>query len=62
MARIPLLCPRCGRPQRVIPGGPERAARIVHADTGRDSCNLPDEPPGEQRDGPPGGARRADPV
>jgi hypothetical protein len=38
MTRIPLICPRCGRPQRVVPGGPDKVARVVHADTGREAC------------------------
>ncbi len=53
MSRIPLICPRCGRPQRVIPGGPEHLARVVHADTGREAC----EPPGaDQEVEPPSAA------
>ena len=42
MAPLPLLCPRCGREQRVIPGGPDKPVRVVHAATGREEC--PDEP------------------
>ncbi|MFI6446667.1 hypothetical protein [Kitasatospora sp. NPDC050543] len=38
MSPIPLTCPRCGRPQRAVPGGPERAVRVVHTDTGREEC------------------------
>ncbi|MFC6598655.1 hypothetical protein [Kitasatospora paranensis] len=38
MAPKPLICPRCGREQRVVPGGPQRAAKVVHADTGREDC------------------------
>ncbi|MCX5213838.1 hypothetical protein OG689_31985 [Kitasatospora sp. NBC_00240] len=37
MERIPLICPRCGQPQRVVPGG-DRVVRVVHADTGRAAC------------------------
>lgn len=43
MAPLPLLCPRCGHRQRVVPGGPDRPVRIVHAETGREEC--PAEPP-----------------
>ncbi|MER8184816.1 hypothetical protein [Kitasatospora sp. NPDC094015] len=39
MSNTPLLCPRCGRPQRMVPGGPERPAKAVHADTGREDCD-----------------------
>lgn len=42
MPKDPLICPRCGRPQRVVPGGPERAAKVVHADTGREECDPAD--------------------
>ncbi|WP_441246831.1 hypothetical protein [Kitasatospora sp. McL0602] len=42
MSRIPLICPRCGRLQRVVPGGPERPARVVHDDTGREACTPAD--------------------
>lgn len=41
MPKIPLICPRCGRPQRVVPGGPERPDRpviVVHEDTGKEEC------------------------
>ncbi|WP_344469182.1 hypothetical protein [Kitasatospora kazusensis] len=49
MTRIPLICPRCGRAQRVVPGGPERPARVVHEDTGQEAC----EPAGRQEDRQP---------
>ncbi len=54
MPRVPLICPRCGRPQRVVPGGPERPARIVHADTGREACGR-----SEENGADPGGPGRA---
>ncbi|MCP2312417.1 MULTISPECIES: hypothetical protein [Kitasatospora] len=38
MTKIPLLCPRCGHAQRVEPGGPQKTLRVVHADTGEESC------------------------
>ncbi|WP_030246595.1 hypothetical protein [Streptomyces sp. NRRL S-350] len=41
-ARIPLICPRCGREQQVVPGGPERAIRVVHVGTGREACEPED--------------------
>ncbi|MER6299600.1 hypothetical protein ABT247_08500 [Kitasatospora sp. NPDC001539] len=40
--RIPLICPRCGHEQRVVPGGPERAVKVVHAGTGREACEPED--------------------
>ncbi|MFJ8626173.1 hypothetical protein ACIRD3_25500 [Kitasatospora sp. NPDC093550] len=40
--RIPLICPRCGHEQRVVPGGPERAVRVVHVGTGREACESGD--------------------
>ncbi|MEV7026850.1 hypothetical protein [Kitasatospora sp. NPDC093558] len=40
--RIPLICPRCGHEQRVVPGGPERAVRVVHVATGREACEPGD--------------------
>ncbi|MER5864973.1 hypothetical protein [Kitasatospora sp. NPDC002040] len=46
MSKIPLICPRCGRPQRVVPGGPGHPAKVVHADTGREAC----EPTGPGED------------
>ncbi|WP_156178927.1 hypothetical protein [Saccharothrix sp. ST-888] len=42
MPRIPLICPRCGRPQRVVPSTPDRTARVVHAETGREECEPAD--------------------
>ncbi|GAA0654619.1 hypothetical protein GCM10010193_00990 [Kitasatospora atroaurantiaca] len=45
MSRIPLICPRCGHPQRVIPGGPEHPVRVVHAETGREECEPADTRP-----------------
>ncbi|MET8701599.1 hypothetical protein ACFVUH_03110 [Kitasatospora sp. NPDC058032] len=41
-SRIPLICPRCGREQRVVPGGPGRAVKVVHAGTGREACEPGD--------------------
>ncbi|GAA2831450.1 hypothetical protein GCM10010505_63980 [Kitasatospora aburaviensis] len=41
-SRAPLLCPRCGHEQRVVPGGPERAVRVVHVGTGREACEPGD--------------------
>ncbi|MFI9329763.1 hypothetical protein ACIGZJ_19740 [Kitasatospora sp. NPDC052868] len=65
MPTIPLICPRCGREQQVVPGGPERAVKVVHAGTGREACEPADlarapgsglpgsgDPPGDG-DGPP---------
>ncbi|QKW18979.1 hypothetical protein HUT16_07800 [Kitasatospora sp. NA04385] len=47
MNQIPLLCPRCGRPQRIVHGeGPHRPVRVVHTETGRESCEEPAEPDG----------------
>ncbi|WP_431677749.1 hypothetical protein [Kitasatospora sp. KL5] len=43
---VPLICPRCGLPQRVVPGGPQRPVKVVHADTGREGCERPDTGPG----------------
>ncbi|MEV7360740.1 hypothetical protein [Kitasatospora sp. NPDC091276] len=40
--RIPLICPRCGHEQRVVPGGPDRAVRVVHLATGREACEPGD--------------------
>ncbi|MEU6232894.1 hypothetical protein [Kitasatospora sp. NPDC047058] len=40
--RIPLICPRCGHEQQVVPGGPERAVRVVHVGTGREACEPED--------------------
>ncbi|MEV8098121.1 hypothetical protein [Kitasatospora sp. NPDC085879] len=42
MSPVALLCPRCGRPQRVVPGGPQRPVKVVHDDTGREDCERPD--------------------
>ncbi|MFD0264864.1 hypothetical protein ACFVH7_42155 [Kitasatospora indigofera] len=61
MERIPLICPRCGRPQRVVPGGAGRVVRVVHSDTGREACGpdkddvTPDPHAGP--DGAPQGGR-----
>ncbi|MFD5464462.1 hypothetical protein ACFWIQ_16795 [Kitasatospora sp. NPDC127059] len=41
-ARIPLICPRCGHEQQVVPGGPERAVKVVHVGTGREACEPGD--------------------
>ncbi|MFJ1752847.1 hypothetical protein [Kitasatospora sp. NPDC088134] len=39
MNQIPLLCPRCGRPQLVEHRtDPHHPVRVVHADTGREEC------------------------
>ncbi|MFD8703890.1 hypothetical protein ACFV1W_14915 [Kitasatospora sp. NPDC059648] len=40
--RIPLICPRCGREQQVVPGGPERTVKVVHVGTGREACEPED--------------------
>ncbi|MFF2143978.1 hypothetical protein [Kitasatospora sp. NPDC058190] len=40
--RIPLICPRCGHEQRVVPGGPERTIKVVHVATGREACEPGD--------------------
>jgi hypothetical protein len=42
MARLPLLCPRCGHEQQVVPGGPDTPVRVIHTDTGCEDC--PTEP------------------
>ncbi|MEU3492566.1 hypothetical protein [Kitasatospora cineracea] len=45
MNQIPLLCPRCGRPQRIVhQEDPHHPVRVVHTETGREPC---DEPAGE---------------
>ncbi|MEV8324473.1 hypothetical protein [Kitasatospora sp. NPDC056731] len=41
-SRIPLICPRCGHEQRVVPGGPDRSVRVVHLATGREACEPGD--------------------
>ncbi|WP_406196977.1 hypothetical protein OH807_10970 [Kitasatospora sp. NBC_01560] len=40
--RIPLLCPRCGHEQQVVPGGPGRAVKVVHVGTGQEACEPAD--------------------
>ncbi|MFJ9459868.1 hypothetical protein ACIRST_32935 [Kitasatospora sp. NPDC101447] len=40
--RIPLICPRCGHEQQVVPGGPERVVKVVHVGTGREACETED--------------------
>ncbi|MFE6056555.1 hypothetical protein ACFQ6N_37930 [Kitasatospora sp. NPDC056446] len=40
--RIPLICPRCGHEQQVVPGGPGRAVKVVHVGTGREACEPGD--------------------
>ncbi|MFD7642701.1 hypothetical protein ACFV4P_18795 [Kitasatospora sp. NPDC059795] len=49
MHPIPLLCPRCGEPQQVVHiDDPHNPIRVVHTETGRESC----EPaPGDQSAG-----------
>ncbi|MGW6915180.1 hypothetical protein ACWGB8_15395 [Kitasatospora sp. NPDC054939] len=42
MPTIPLMCPRCGLPQRVVPGGPQKPVRVVHDGTGREACEPGD--------------------
>ncbi|MEV7783243.1 hypothetical protein [Kitasatospora sp. NPDC088351] len=39
---IPLICPRCGHEQQVVPGGPGRVVRVVHVGTGREACEPGD--------------------
>ncbi|MFF2043055.1 hypothetical protein ACFVVX_21795 [Kitasatospora sp. NPDC058170] len=59
MPSIPLICPRCGREQQVVPGGPERAVKVVHAGTGREACEPADlarEPGSGLPGGDPGGS------
>ncbi|MFD7414665.1 hypothetical protein ACFVZ3_17150 [Kitasatospora purpeofusca] len=41
-SRIPLICPRCGKEQRVVPGGAGRAVKVVHAGTGQEACEPGD--------------------
>ncbi|MER5636151.1 hypothetical protein ABT095_04270 [Kitasatospora sp. NPDC002227] len=52
MPSIPLICPRCGKPQRFVPGGPGGRARVVHEETGREDCGpgptVENPPPAEQ--------------
>ncbi|MFF7989551.1 hypothetical protein ACFZDG_07130 [Kitasatospora xanthocidica] len=40
--RIPLICPRCGHEQKVVPGGPGRVVKVVHVGTGREACEPGD--------------------
>ncbi|GAB7186304.1 hypothetical protein ATKI12_6135 [Kitasatospora sp. Ki12] len=40
--RIPLICPRCGHEQQVVPGGPGRVVKVVHVGTGREACEPGD--------------------
>lgn len=40
--RIPLICPRCGHEQRVVPGGPGHAVKVVHVGTGQEACEPGD--------------------
>ncbi|GLW70486.1 hypothetical protein Kpho02_27850 [Kitasatospora phosalacinea] len=51
MNRMPLLCPRCGRPQQVVhEDDPHHPVRVVHTGTGREECDEPEtgeETPGE---------------
>ncbi|BAJ27663.1 MULTISPECIES: hypothetical protein [Kitasatospora] len=48
MNDFPLLCPRCGRPQRVLrQDDPHRPVRVVHTETGRETCADEDEPASE---------------
>lgn len=49
MSRVPLICPRCGHPQRVVPGGPERPIRVVHEATGREACTESEDAPAVER-------------
>jgi len=41
-SRIPLICPMCGKEQRVVPGGSGRAVKVVHAGTGQEACEPED--------------------
>ncbi|WP_405003931.1 hypothetical protein OHV13_05745 [Kitasatospora purpeofusca] len=41
-SRIPLICPRCGKEQQVVPGGPGRAVKVVHVGTGQEACEPGD--------------------
>ncbi|WP_030059399.1 MULTISPECIES: hypothetical protein [Streptomyces] len=50
--RIPLICPRCGHEQQVVPGGPERAVKVVHVGTGREACEPGDLARAPDDDGP----------
>ncbi|AUY52462.1 hypothetical protein [Streptomyces sp. CB01881] len=40
--RIPLICPRCGHEQQVVPGDAGRAVMVVHVGTGRGACEPGD--------------------
>ncbi|MFF4338890.1 hypothetical protein ACFY00_02990 [Kitasatospora sp. NPDC001540] len=45
MNQMPLLCPRCGRPQQVVhEDDPHHPVRVVHTGTGREACDGPDTP------------------
>ncbi|MFC8715946.1 hypothetical protein [Kitasatospora sp. NPDC057198] len=47
MNQMPLLCPRCGRPQQVVhQEDPRHPVRVVHTGTGREACERPE--PAEQ--------------
>ncbi|MFI1520353.1 hypothetical protein [Kitasatospora cineracea] len=48
MNQIPLLCPRCGRPQQVVhQEDPHHPVRVVHAETGREPCDGPADGPAD---------------
>ncbi|MFJ5881919.1 hypothetical protein [Kitasatospora cineracea] len=48
MNQIPLLCPRCGRPQRIVhQEDPHHPVRVVHAETGREPCPEPADGPAD---------------
>ncbi|RKE18399.1 hypothetical protein [Streptomyces sp. TLI_171] len=50
MHQIPLLCPRCGRPQQIMHSDdPHHPMWVVHTDTGHEDCEpSPDGPPADE--------------
>lgn len=42
MPTIPLICPRCGHPQLVVPSDSARPILVVHEGTGREACEPGD--------------------
>jgi len=57
MAPLPLICPRCGRPQQVVPSGSGRhheqqhpPVRVVHTATGEEECARPEHDEGSGAD------------
>ncbi|MEU5388100.1 hypothetical protein ACFVT9_14645 [Kitasatospora cineracea] len=62
MNQIPLLCPRCGRPQQVVhQEDPHHPVRVVHAETGREPCDGPADTDDDEDDGEVVGEPPTDP-